>query len=115
MVAETTSAIATWQDGQERDIYQDFVSITRSIIARTMLGDDLEADAGHKVTAALDATIAHFEANLKTLLLVPDWFPTPDNLRFWRAVGQLEQVVYDLIARSSEQEKEQGNFAHLGK
>lgn len=113
IVAETNRAIARWQDGQERDVYQDFVSITRSIIAKTMLGTSLEAEEGDKVTVALDALMDHFQVNLNTLLLVPDWLPTPENLHFRNAVKQLEQVVYDTIAHRSQNEEKQNNFLDL--
>jgi cytochrome P450 len=113
MVAEANCAIAQWQDGQQRDVYQDFVNITRSIIAKTMLGTGLEAEKGDQVTIALDALMNHFQTNLKTLLLVPDWLPTPENLHFRNTVKQLEQVVYSTIAHRAQNEETQNNFLDL--
>lgn len=112
MIAETNATTSHWQDGQ-RDVYEDFVRITRSIIAKTMLGTSLEDREGDKISAALDALMNHFQANLQTLLLIPDWFPTPENLRFRSAVKQLEQVVYNMIARRSQDEEHQITFLDL--
>ncbi|MDZ8258128.1 cytochrome P450 [Nostoc sp. ChiQUE01b] len=113
MVEETNRVIATWQDGQKRDVYQEFVGITMSIIAKTMLGTELAPVAANIVTTVLDATMNRFVNRMNALFLVPNWFPTPGHLRFRRAVKQLDQVVYDIINQRCTNEKSQGNFLDL--
>ncbi|WP_414582913.1 cytochrome P450 [Scytonema sp. PCC 10023] len=113
MVEETNHVIANWQDGQECDVYQEFVSITMSIIAKTMLGTELDAVAANNVTIALDATANRLVNRRNALFLVPNWLPTPSHLRFRRAVKQLDQIVYNIINQHSTSEENQGTFLDL--
>ncbi|KYC43923.1 hypothetical protein WA1_01865 [Scytonema hofmannii PCC 7110] len=113
MVEETKHAIATWQDGQKRDVYQEFVGITLSIIAKCMLGDELDTVAASKVTAALDATMNRLVKRMNALFLVPNWLPTPSHLRFREAVKQLDQIIYDIIHQRHTSKQDRGNFLDL--
>ncbi len=113
MVAETKRVIDTWQDGQKRDVYQEFVGITMSIIGECMLGDELDAVAASKVTAALDATMNRLVNRRNALFLLPNWLPTPSHLRFRKAVQQLDEIVYDIIARRDTSKQDRGNFLDL--
>lgn len=113
MVEETNHVIATWLDGQERDVYKEFISITMSIIGKTMLDNELDAVAANNVTAALDATMNRFVNRMNALFLVPNWLLTPSHLRFRKAVKQLDQIVYDIINQHSTSEENQGTFLDL--
>lgn len=113
MVAQTNHVIANWQDGQERDVYKEFVSITMSIVAKTMLGTELDAAAANSVTAALDATMNRLVNRRNALFLVPNWLPTPSHLRFCKAVKQLDQIVYDIINQRRTNAENQGTFLDL--
>ena len=112
MVEQTNRVMTTWQDGQERDVYQDFVAITRSIIAKTMLGVELDSVAANIVSAALDASMTHLVNRRNALFLVPNWLPTPSYLRFRKAVKQLDQIIYDIVYQHSIDEN-QGTFLDL--
>ncbi|WP_166482606.1 cytochrome P450 [Scytonema sp. UIC 10036] len=113
MVAETNRVIATWQDGQERDVYQEFVGITMSIVAKCMLDTELDAVAASKVTAALDATMNRLVKRRNALFLVPNWLPTPSHLRFCRAVKQLDEIIYDIIHQRYTSKQDRGSFLDL--
>lgn len=113
MVEETKRVINTWQDGQERDVYQEFVGITMSIISKTMLGTELDAVAANQVTAALDATMNRLVKRRNALFLVPNWLPTPSHLRYLKAVQQLDRIIYDIIDGHCKSEANPGTFLDL--
>ncbi|MGH8002945.1 MAG: cytochrome P450 [Brasilonema sp.] len=113
MVAQTKHVIAAWQDGQKRDIHQEFVGITMSIIARTMLGTELDAAVANNVNAVLDTAMNCFRDIINALFLVPIWLPTPSNLRFHRGLKQLDQIAYDIINQRCTSEENYGTFLDL--
>jgi cytochrome P450 len=113
MVEQTQYFITSWQDGQKRDVYQDFVDITMSIISKTMLGNQLNAQAAKKATAALDATMNRLVKRRNALFLVPNWLPTPSHWQYRQAVKQLDQVIYEIIHQHCQSEEKQGTFFDL--
>jgi cytochrome P450 len=113
MATETNTTISQWQNHQNRDVYQDYVDITRSIISKTMLGVGLDAEAAAAVTRALDVTIQHFKAHIDHPLHIPDWFPTPHNLRLHGALRQLDQVIEQILEQRRSSREDQANFLDL--
>jgi cytochrome P450 len=88
-----------WRVGQTRDLHADFSKLTLEIAAATMFGaDDVTAAAGEVVVALKDLT-AGFNNRLFRLVRLPDWVPTPGNLRRERAATRLDNIIFDLIRR----------------
>jgi cytochrome P450 len=89
--------IDAWHDGQERDVHQDMMELTLQIACKTLFGADVASD----LAIVRDATAAvgsHFVDRMTSMLFVmPDWVPTPGNLRYQRAVGDLDALVYRII------------------
>ena len=113
MVAKTELMLATWKAGEVRNVYQDYVNLTQSIIAETLFGARLNSVEASHVTEALDTMMATFSEEIKTLLLLPNWIPTRNRRRFKSAIKQLDQVVYKLITTRRIQADNQGNFLDL--
>jgi cytochrome P450 len=90
--------LAELRDGAELSTHYLMMRITRDVIVETMFSSEL----GHEA-AALDsalATIEHHVARYGFLpIRIPAWLPTPDNVRFRRAIATLDRVVYGLISR----------------
>jgi cytochrome P450 len=42
-------------------------------------------------------TLAHFERRSRTIIKIPESWPTPANLRFERAARQLDEIIYRII------------------
>ena len=87
--------LATWRDGQVRDIHADLMRVTFDVVARCLFGADL-AERAEGVETAVGVLSDHF---LNPLFWSPilRWLPIPSNLRFRRAVRLLDGIVYDLI------------------
>jgi cytochrome P450 len=96
MTAYTGQMIATWKDGEIRDIYQDMKRLTLEIIAKILFGADI-AKESEEVGTALRITREEFTVRIRTGLLIPESVPTPGNLRFWRAVRGLNVIVLGII------------------
>lgn len=95
MVEAAGRMLATWRDGQVRDIHADLMRVTFDVVARCLFGADL-AERAEGVETAVGVLSDHF---LNPLFWSPilRWLPTPSNRRFRRAVRLLDGIVYDLI------------------
>ncbi|HWP28608.1 MAG TPA: cytochrome P450, partial [Chloroflexota bacterium] len=98
MVACTEQLLATWRDGEVRDIHQEMMRLTLQIVARALFGADV-ADEAAVVDEALRVALERFGTRLSSLaFLLPDTLPTPDNWGFLRAARRLDAIVYRIIA-----------------
>jgi cytochrome P450 len=97
MVEAAGRMLATWRDGQVRDIHADLMRVTLDVVARCLFGADL-ADRTEGVVGAVGALSVHF---LNPLFWTPVLrsLPFPSNLRFRRAVRLLDETVSDLMNR----------------
>jgi cytochrome P450 len=95
MVEAAGRMLATWRDGQVRDIHAELMRVTFDVVARCLFGADL-AERAEGVETAVGVLSDHF---LNPLFWSPilRWLPAPSNLRFRRAVRLLDGIVYDLI------------------
>jgi cytochrome P450 len=92
----------SWQPGQTRDIMADMAALTLRIASRTLFGAEADGDAG-TVSSALRALQASFISRLHGLVPVPKWIPIPRHVRMWRAVRQLDEIVYGMIRQRRQQ------------
>ncbi|MDB5294312.1 MAG: Unspecific monooxygenase [Phycisphaerales bacterium] len=81
-----------------RDVHDDLMRLTLDIACKTLFGADACPDP-HAVGAAMESALRAIDARFARLLPVPDWLPTPANLRLRRAVRALDSVVGGIIAR----------------
>jgi cytochrome P450 len=94
--------LAQWRTGETRDVHQEMMELTLQIACKTFFGADVASDM-QVVRQATVAIGAHFMSRLRSLLfLLPDTVPTPGNLRFLRAVRQLDALVYRFIRERTE-------------
>ncbi len=98
MVAEAEEMLARWAAEEERDIHEDLMGLTMRIVARTLFGTDVAVrvdEVGH----AFDVAIREIAVRFRRPFPIPGWVPLPSNLRYRRAVRQLDTLVYEIIRR----------------
>lgn len=98
MVAEAERLLAGWRDGETRDLHAEMMRLTLQIAVKTLFGAEVGRDAVD-VEQAIHAALASHDARLKSVLPVPEWLPTPGNLRLRRAVRRLDAVMDRIIAQ----------------
>ncbi len=106
--------LATWQDGDIRDVHEEMMALTLEIVAKTLFEADVEQQV-KTIGTALQESIEYFEArnNNLFLFLLPEWFPTRKNLRFLRAVQQLDEIVYTLIRQRRMSGEDKGDLLSM--
>src|SRR5438105_3397642 len=98
MVACTERMMEPWQEGHARDVHEDMMGLALEIVTGALFRTDL---AQHKAPfgRALN-TVLELSAGARMLLPpVLRILPTPANLRYRRAVRQLDEIVFELIRK----------------
>jgi cytochrome P450 len=99
MVREAEAFVAGWEEGEVRDVHRDMAALTLSIVARTLLDSRLDERDIEGVRRSVAVLTDHFDSRFNSLaFFIPDWLPTPGNLRMRLAVRRLDRIVYRLIA-----------------
>jgi cytochrome P450 len=97
MVEYTERMLATWQDGDLRDAHEEMVRVTMEIIAKVLFGDDIASDTG-QAGEALRVFFDQFDERFG-LYLIPEWLPTPGNIRYRKAIARLDSIISNVIRR----------------
>jgi len=98
MVAYAERAVASWKDGEERDVHEAMMRLTLDIVAKTLFDTDVSREA-EDVGAALQVLMSKFFRQAGFALLLPKSIPIPTTRHLQRAVGQLDKVIYEIIRR----------------
>ena len=99
MVRETEALISGWDEGEVRDVHRDMAALTLSIVARTLLDSRLDERDVEVVRRSVAVLTDHFDSRFNSMaFFIPDWLPTPGNVRIRLAVRRLDRIVYRLIA-----------------
>jgi cytochrome P450 len=96
MVSYTLGEMESWRDGDERDFHHDMMSLTSKIVAKTLFDEDVTGDV-HTVAAAMDIMTTEIADRIRRPYKIPSWWPSPGNLRYMRAVRQIDEIVYRFI------------------
>jgi cytochrome P450 len=114
MVDYTQKQINSWQDGEIRDIHQEMMELTLSIVAKTLMEANLQKQI-KTIGNAMETTIKYFEARMENLLLflLPEWFPTATNLRYQWLITQLNKMIYSLIEERRASGEEKGDLLSM--
>lgn len=96
MVRAAQRQAELWRDGEVRDVCADMMRTTLDIVGRTLLSRDLTGDAS-AVGEALGVGLEHIMWRVRTPWALPQAIPTPRNVRFGRAVRELDRVVAEIL------------------
>ena len=113
MTAYTARRLAGWKDGDVLDAHAEMIALTQVIVAKTLFDADV-SDESYSIAEALNVLIEDFGARLGSVLqFLPDWVPTPANLRTRRAVRRLDEVVYRMIAARRQSGEDRGDLLSI--
>jgi cytochrome P450 len=87
----------SWKDGETRDVHHDLMHTTMEIVAKTLFDAELQGDL-EEVSRAFDMVIREIAARFRRPVKIPDWVPTPGNLRYSRGVARLDRLVTRILA-----------------
>jgi cytochrome P450 len=115
MAEATHSMLDRWRRSENAqgplDIADEMSRLTCTIVGRTLfhanVGPDLDT-----LSAAMQVILPHTFDGLGKLWTWPGWVPTPSNRRFRRALQQVDDTVYRLIADHRRSLAQHGTAPH---
>lgn len=96
MVDRTGRLARSWASGGTVNVHEAMMRLTLDIAAKTMFGLDNVAEA-ESLSHAIDVAQEVFRNRTMALWSPPEWFPTPQNLRAWRALDVMDGLVLKII------------------
>lgn len=98
MTRATEAAAERWAAaaGSPVELHREMLGLTLEIVGRCLVGTDVRATASD-VEPALRTNLRDYHDRLFSPFALPEWFPTPNNLRLWRARRVLDRLVHGVI------------------
>lgn len=98
MIDCTEKMMTGWRAGEMQDFYDEMRALAFEIAAKCLFNADMKSDGA--AVREVCKTITRVFASQGTALWVFDnILPTPNNLRFRKAVRRLDDIVYGLISQ----------------
>jgi len=105
----TERMIADWEEGQVYDMAHEMHKVTMATIGEILFNvEDIEKEAGNLADAIAilsDMTVRESSA----LMPVPDWVPTPRNLKENHAMETLDKFMMDIIKERQQANVDKGD------
>jgi cytochrome P450 len=112
MVAYAQRIAATWRDGETRDVHEDMMRVTMDVVIKTLFNAE-PGDEAERVADALEFLFAASDDRMNSLLPLPESWPTPSNIKFNRAVREIDEIVYGFIRQRRSSADGQGDLLSM--
>src|SRR5215213_10588773 len=112
MVQYTERAIASWKQGERRDLARDMTRLTLEIVVKTLFNSDVSSDADH-VGAILTSLVKPFASQATLKWILDNRLPTPGHRRYFRAVSEIDRIVFRIIAERRASGYDEGDLLSM--
>jgi cytochrome P450 len=103
--------VATWQDGEIRDIHQEMMRLTLRIVVRTLF--NVESEETEQISSAMNTVMGNTTGIRMLLPPIARYLPTPKMIGFRRAVARLDETVYSIVSRRRAHEEDSGDLLSM--
>ncbi len=112
MVQYTERMLASWEDGQTRDVQADMMRLTLEIVARTLFAAEIGNDS-IGASAAMETLMHTSMMRMGRLITLPAWIPTPTNIMVERAARRLDEIILTIIADRRRSGEDRGDLLSM--
>lgn len=112
MSAYTEEMLATWQNGEVRDIHQEMMQLTMRIVAKVLFSVEVKGDT-ERVARALNILMRHTSGGRMILPPVLRHVPVPAMMRVKRAVRELDEIVNRIIRQRRASGQDTGDLLSM--
>ena len=113
MTAYAEAMLARWDGfaarGEPIDVAAEMMHLALQIVGKALFSIEVGSEADELAQATL-VVLDHIVGRARTFGMVPQWLPTPGNLRYRKALAVLEDAVNTTIAQ---RRRDPGNTADL--
>ena len=112
MVEYAERMLAKWSDGQRLDVQEAMMRLTLEIVAKCLFDSDVSGDSAD-ASAAMETVLHCFTARVNQMIKLPEFLPTPTNLRLRRAKARLDHIIYGFIAARRASGEDRGDLLSM--
>lgn len=98
MTDHTLRLAQVWEQGGDREVNADMMNLALGIVAESLLGLDMTRES-QRVGQAMEVLMEDFSYRFESLFSLPLWLPSPWNRKVKRMIGELDQLIFGLIAQ----------------
>lgn len=111
MVQYTRGMLEEWKSGQTLDIHEAMMEVTLRIVAKALLDTEVSSEA-RTIRESLERFMQH--ATTAEHFLKPlSRLPTPNNIRFWRALREFNKILFRIIEKRRKQGVDVGDLLSM--
>lgn len=96
------------KDGATLDLAGAIMALTLEVVGKTLFDAEVGSDAG-TVGSALTVGMEVAMGQLSSVVPIPPMIPTPGNLRYRRAVKDLDKIIYGIIRTRRAEAEDRGD------
>ena len=112
MVQYAQRTLATWQDGEQRDLSRDMTRLTLEIVVKTLFNSDVSREADH-VGQILTSLVKPFASQATLKWIMDNRLPTREHRRYFNAVGEIDRIVFRIIAERHASGSDEGDLLSM--
>lgn len=102
MVDHTLGRIDAWRPGGTIHVREEMTALTFRIVAKTLFDADVEEEV-ERIREAFDVGVEEVADRFRRPVRIPDWVPTPGNLRYLWAVRRMDRLIARIVAEHREE------------
>ena len=111
MTGYTGQMLDGWKDGETLDIHQEMMQLTLRIVVRALFS--VEAGQIGAISTAMNIMMRNSTGIRLLLPPAARYLPTPAMIQFRRAVRQMDETVYKIIAERRRNEIDSGDLLSM--
>ena len=112
MVQDTERMLAGWQPSELRDVHADMMGLTLRIAAKTLFNAEVDEDVAD-IGQTFNTLAEEIAVRVRRPFLIPDFIPTPSNVRYVRGVRRVDQLVTTIIKERQAQGGDRGDLLSM--
>ena len=105
--------VAGWKAGGVVEVYGEMMALTQAIVGKTLFDAEVSGGDSHDAGEAARVLAEDFADRLSSFRLLPEWLPTPRNVRSWRAIRRLDAIVNRIIADRMATRRDHGDLLSM--
>ncbi|MEM9926517.1 MAG: cytochrome P450 [Cyanobacteria bacterium P01_D01_bin.50] len=113
MVEYTQKMLADWQHGETKDIQAQMMRLTFNIVMKTLFNSDASDGEASDVAQAMHVAAEWMLAQRRSLIPLPQQFPTRNNLRYQNAIQKLDNYIYKFINKRRSSSEDSGDLLSM--
>jgi cytochrome P450 len=111
MADYTRQMLASWRDGETRDLHSEMMQLTLRIVVRCLF--NVEAEEIGAISGAMNSVMRNTTGLRMLLPPAARYAPIPSMIEFRRSVRRLDQTVYRIIETRRRDERDSGDLLSM--